>query len=79
MHWEALRGGLGGAREVQAVADGAPWVWNVVEHRWGHAHPLLDFYHASQYLRALGEAWHPQVETARRVWVEDRLHRLRHG
>lgn len=79
LHWEAMRGGLGRAREVLAVADGAPWIWNVVEDRWSDAHQLLDFYHASQHLWTLGEAIHPKDESARRAWVEGRRHRLRHG
>ena len=79
LHWEALRGGLGRARDVLVVADGAPWIWNVVTDRWAGAHQLLDFYHASQHLWALGEALHPKDEAARRRWVEARLHRLRHG
>lgn len=33
LHWEGLRGGLGRAREVLVVADGAPWIWNVVADR----------------------------------------------
>ena len=79
LHWEARRGGLGRAREVLAVADGAPWIWNVVEDRWSQAHQLLDFYHASQHLWTLGEALHPKDELARRTWVEACRHRLRHG
>jgi hypothetical protein len=79
LHWEALRGGLGRAREVLGVADGAPWIWNVVQDRWAGAHQLLDFYHASQHLWALGEALNGQDEAARKAWVEPRLHRLRHG
>jgi hypothetical protein len=79
LHWEAQRGGLGRARDVLAVADGAPWIWNVVADRWGQAHQLLDFYHASQHFWAVGEALHPKDESARRGWVEGRLHRLRHG
>jgi hypothetical protein len=79
LHWEAQRGGLGRAQAVLAVADGAPWIWNVVADRWGGAHQLLDFYHASQHLWSLGEALHPRDEVARRAWVERRLHRLRHG
>jgi hypothetical protein len=79
LHWEAMRGGLGRARNVLAVADGAPWIWNVVGDRWSQAHQLLDFYHASQHLWTLGEALHPRTEAARREWVEGRLHRLRHG
>jgi hypothetical protein len=79
LHWEAQRGGLGRARQVLAVADGAPWIWNVVGDRWAGAHQLLDFYHASQHLWALGEALYPRDEAARRAWVEVQLHRLRHG
>jgi hypothetical protein len=79
LHWEALRGGLARAQEVLAVADGAPWIWNVVADRWARAHQLLDFYHASQHLWALAETLHRKDEPARRAWVEERLHRLRHG
>ena len=79
LHWEAMRGGLGRAQQVLAVADGAPWIWNVVGDRWPGAHQLLDFYHTSQHLWSLGQALHPKDETARRSWVEARLHRLRHG
>ncbi len=79
LHWEARRGGLSRARDVLVVADGAPWIWKVVEDRWAGAHQLLDFYHASQHLWSLGEALHPREEPARRGWVEERLHRLRHG
>lgn len=79
LHWEAHCGGLGRARAVLTLGDGAPWVWNVMSDRWAGAHQLLDFYHASEHLWALGEALHPQDETARREWVETRRHRLRHG
>ena len=79
LHWEALRGGLGGARDVLAVAAGAPWIWHVVGDRWRYAHQLLDFYHASQHLWALGQVLHPKDEATRRVWVERGLHQLRHG
>jgi len=79
LHWESLRGGLGRARDVLVVADGAPWIWNVVTDRWARARQLLDFYHASQHLWALGEALHPKAEAVRCRWVERGLHQLRHG
>jgi hypothetical protein len=79
LHWEARRGGLGRARAVLAVADGAPWIWNVVTDRWAEAGQLLDFYHASQHLWNVGEALHPKDPAVRQIWVEKRLHRLRHG
>ena len=40
---------------------------------------MLDFYHASQHLWALGEVLEPKDEGARREWVWERLHGLRHG
>lgn len=78
LHWEARRGGLGRAGSVLAVADGAPWIWGVVEDRWSGCHQLLDFYHAGQHLWALGEGLHGTTEAAR-PWVETQLHQLRHG
>jgi len=66
LHWEAMRHGLGRAASTLAVADGAPWIWSVVNDRWSHAHQLLDFYHASQHLWTLGEALHPKDEATRR-------------
>jgi hypothetical protein len=78
-HWEARRGGLGRAQSVLAVADGAPWIWGVVEDRWAGCHQLLDFYHASQHLWVLGQALHTGEETVAREWVERQLPRLRHG
>jgi len=79
LHWEALRGGLGCAKAVLALGDGAPWIWNVVHDRWRHAHQLLDFYHASQHLWTLGEALQPKDPAARQRWVEQVRHQLRHG
>jgi hypothetical protein len=79
LHWEATRRGLGRAQSVLALADGAPWIWGVVEDRWSQACQLLDFYHASQHLWSLGQALHPKDEMTKRQWVEHQLHQLRHG
>lgn len=79
LNWQALRQGLGRARQTVAVGDGAPWVWSLVEGRWKQAHQVLDFYHASQHLHGLGQALHPQDEQARKQWVDRQCHDLRHG
>lgn len=47
LHWEACRQGLGRARQTLAVADGAPWIWRLIDQRWKDADQVLDFYHAS--------------------------------
>lgn len=78
LHWQALRGGLGRARDALVVADGAPWIWNLVADRWRDATEVLDFYHASQHLWELGRAVVGADEAAA-AWVEPRRHRLRHG
>jgi len=79
LHWEALRHGLGRSRDVLVVADGAPWIWNVVADRWRGATQLLDFYHASEHLWELGRAFGGGDEVRAAAWVEPRRHQLRHG
>jgi len=77
--WEALRGGLGRAKEVLALADGGVWIWNLVEDRWRGARKLLDFYHGSEHLWELGRAVCGGQAAQTKPWVEQRLHQLRHG
>jgi hypothetical protein len=79
LHWAAQREGLGRAQAVQVVADGAPWIWNVAQDRWPGATEVLDFYHASQHLWALGRALNHDDEVGAAQWVEPRRHKLRHG
>ena len=79
LHWEALRGGLGRARQTLFLGDGAHWIWNLKQDRWAQAIGLLDFYHGSQHLWALGEAWCGSAQPGWAQWVEPRLHQLRHG
>jgi hypothetical protein len=79
LNWEACRHGLGRARQSLAVADGAPWIWHLIEQRWKDAHQVLDFYHASQHLHTLAEALHPTDQAVRQRWVDQQCHDLRHG
>jgi hypothetical protein len=79
VHAEALRRGLGSARQVFVVADGGVWIWRVQQDRFPAAQGVLDFYHASQHLWAVGQALHPADEVAARAWVEPLLSQLRHG
>lgn len=63
--------------DLLGVGDGAPWIWNVAADRWASAQELLDFYHASQHVWALGRALYDEPQA--RAWVEARLRELRHG
>ena len=77
LHWEALRRGLGRARWILVVGDGAPWIWNVSKDRWAGAQELLDFFHASEHVWEVGRALFGDQQA--KPWVESRLHELRHG
>jgi hypothetical protein len=77
LHWEALRRGLGRAKWILVVGDGAPWIWNVAADRWAGAQEVLDFYHASEHVWELGRALYGEDQA--KEWVESSLHELRHG
>ena len=79
LNGEAVRGGLGRARQTLFLGDGAAWIWNLQQDRWASATGLLDFYHGSEPLWALGEACCGSQQPALAQWVEPRLHQLRHG
>lgn len=76
---EARRRGLGRARKVYVVIDGAVWLWNVAEDRFSQAILVLDFHHASEHLWAIARLLHGEGTDEARSWVEPLLHQLRHG
>ena len=76
---EARRRGLGRARKVYVVMDGAVWLWNVVRDRFGQAVQVLDFHHASQHLWEVAHLLHGEGTDEARSWAEPLLHHLRHG
>ena len=78
-HWEAPREGLGRARNVRFLGDGAEWVWNLKKDRWPKALELLDFYHGSQHLWSLGRALRGETQPALSRGVKPLRHKLRRG
>ncbi|MGH6628145.1 MAG: ISKra4 family transposase [Burkholderiales bacterium] len=76
---EARRRGLGRAKKVYVVIDGAVWLWHVAQDRFSSAIHVLDFHHASEHLWAVAHTLHGQESPEARTWVEPLLHKLRHG
>ena len=74
----ALSKGLYQAKHVIVVADGALWIWNLVQERFQEAIEELDFYHASQHLWQAARALYCE-EAQAKAWVEPLLSKLRHG
>jgi hypothetical protein len=76
---EALRRGLAQAQWVYVIADGAVWIWKIVEDRFSNAIGGLDFYHAAQHLWAIAHDQFGEGSVPAREWVEPLLHQLKHG
>lgn len=62
----------GGARaaEVVVVADGARWIWGMVEELLPHAVQILDFTHAKQYLWEAGKLIYGEHSALVAPWVK---------
>lgn len=58
LHQEALRRGLGRARKVVYIGDGAAWIWNNCKSTFPEAVQILDYYHASEYVVEIAKAVH---------------------
>jgi hypothetical protein len=59
------------AEEVVVVADGAAWIWDLVQTYFPHAVQILDWTHALEYLHAIRRDWNPQDEAAGEQWFID--------
>ncbi len=57
------------------VADGAKENWRYLTQHTSAQ--ILDFYHASEYRAGAAEALFPESKSQRKLWLEDRLHRLK--
>lgn len=79
LHWEALCGGLGRAKETLVLGDGIAWIWNLKANRWPQARELLDFWHGSQHLWNLGRACNRMNEAKAQRWVHQRMDQFRQG
>jgi hypothetical protein len=76
---QAMRSGLLRAKEVFVVADGAIWIWNLIEDRFRQATKTLDFYHGSEHLWSLARHLYPESNEAAAAWINPLLHQLRHS
>jgi hypothetical protein len=59
------------AAEVIVLADGARWIWNMVEVVLPHAVQILDFSHAKQYLWDAGKLIYGEGSAFVRPWVKE--------
>jgi hypothetical protein len=76
---EARRRGMGRAKYVYLVMDGAIWLWELAEDRFAQAIKSLDFHHARDHLWALANSLYGEDTPEARAWVQPLLRGLRQG
>jgi hypothetical protein len=55
--------------DTQAIGDGAPWIWNLVNLHFYDSLQTLDYYHASEHLHQAAELLHPTDQQAAQRWL----------
>lgn len=66
----AQRRGLGWARQVVVLGDGAKWIWKLADRRFGRAVQIVDWYHAREHLWALAQLLYGEGSAAAHTWLE---------
>jgi hypothetical protein len=76
---QAAQVGMDRAEHWIAISDGGSGLEDWLAMNFGRVDAvILDFYHATEYLGALGRAIHPGDEAQREDWLSDWCHRLKH-
>lgn len=76
---EAHRRGLEGAGRIAVLGDGAEWIWQLAAEHCPGAVQIVDWFHASERVWALGRALFGEGTEATAAWVEVQLGRLAAG
>lgn len=79
LYQEAARRGVERAGELVVIADGAPWIWNLVAEHFPGAVQILDFFHAAERLYEVGRAVYGEGTAQAREWAEANKERLWQG
>ncbi len=77
LYREALARGLGLARLVLVVADGAVWIWNLAKDRFPDARQQLDLFHAEEHLWAVAHDLYGKGTPVAQAWVAPLLQQVR--
>jgi hypothetical protein len=77
LYREAIQRGLGQAKQVLVIADGAIWIWNLAQERFPDALQRLDLYHAEEHLWAIANERHGRGTPEAAIWVAPLLQQIR--
>lgn len=76
---EAKRRGWESAADRQAVGDGAPWIWNLVQELFYDAREAVDWYHALERLATTARLLHGEGTPAAKKWYKSAAETLYQG
>lgn len=65
--------------QVAVLGDGAAWIWTLAAEHFPTATQIVDWFHASERIWALGRALHGATASETTAWVEAHLTRLAQG
>lgn len=68
---EAQRRQWSRAADTQVVADGAAWIWNLVETHFYDSQQVVDWYHAKQHLAQAAELLYGPASPAGARWLNE--------
>ena len=77
LYREAITRGLGQAKEVLVIADGALWIWNLAQDRFPQARQRLDLYHGDEHLWAVANDLYGRGTPEALAWVTPLLQHVR--
>lgn len=70
--------GIATADQQIALSDGGAGLERVLRTFFPRAVCIIDFWHAKEHLVELAQALYPQDESARKAWLDNWCHRLKH-
>ncbi len=68
--------GLAKLRKVVVLGDGAVWIWNLAAEHFGERIEIIDYYHATEHVWALANAFYGEGSNKARAWARRQSGRL---
>lgn len=79
MYLTGVQRGADQAEELVFIADGAHWIWNLVEEHFPNALQIVDWYHATEYIWKVAHAVYGEGSDLAKAWANKRLSELWEG
>ena len=76
---DAKQRGWERAKDKQAVADAAPWIWNLVQDHFYDARQAVDWYHATEHLADVAKWLYGEETAATKKWYKAAQKQLYQG